>query len=188
MNWLDVSLALAMVISIFTGLHAGFAKTGVGFLASVLGLVLGLQYYRLVAVNLRPYIHRGEVANMLGFLIVFCGITIVGSVASGLLARFFRGAQLTWLDRVLGGAFGVVRGVFIATVAIWVLMAFVPVLPQQAVADSRLAPYVMGAARKMADASPEEVKLTFRRSYRELNKMLPEHIKERLANVPPGQI
>ena len=41
MNWLDVTLVLMMVVSIVAGLYAGFAKAGIGFLASVLGLVLG---------------------------------------------------------------------------------------------------------------------------------------------------
>jgi hypothetical protein len=46
----------------------------------------------------------------------------------------------------------------------------------------------MDVARKVADASPDEVKRTFRQSYRELNRFLPEKIKDRLPNVPPGQI
>jgi hypothetical protein len=46
----------------------------------------------------------------------------------------------------------------------------------------------MDVARRVADASPDEVKRTFRQSYRELNRVLPEKIKDRLPNAPPGQI
>jgi hypothetical protein len=46
----------------------------------------------------------------------------------------------------------------------------------------------MDVARRVADASPDEVKRTFRQSYRELNRVLPEKIKDRLPSAPTGQI
>jgi hypothetical protein len=67
-------------------------------------------------------------------------------------------------------------------------MAFLPVSPKLVLSESRLAPCVMDVARRVADASPDEVKRTFRQSYRELNRVLPEKIKDRLQNVPPSQI
>jgi membrane protein required for colicin V production len=188
MNWLDIVLVLTVAVSIISGLAAGFARTGVGFLASVLGLVFGLQYYRSVGLTLRGYIPRSEIANAIGFLIVFCGITAVGSVAAGILARFFRTIDLVWLDRLLGGAFGVVRGILFATITIWALMAFVPAGPTYVLTQSRLAPCVMDAAGVVAAASPEDVRRNFRESYRQLKKVLPENIRDRLGKVPPAQI
>jgi membrane protein required for colicin V production len=187
-NWLDFALVLMIVISIVTGLYAGFAKAGVSFLAAVLGLGLGLQYYRVVGLSLRGHIPQSAVASWVGFLIVFCGITILGSVLSGLLVRFVRETHLSGVDRLLGGGFGAVRGLLFATVTIWGLMAFTPGPPKPYLSHSRLAPCVMDAARAVAAASPDEVKQSFRRSYRELNKVLPEKIKDRLSTVPPGQI
>jgi len=187
-NWLDIWLAVIMVVSIVSGLRAGFAKTGVGFIASVLGLVLGLRYYHPISLALRSHIEKKGIADVAAFLLVFCGVTLVGAVFSGQLARFVRDADLAWLDRLLGGGFGVVRGLLWATVTIWALMAFLPVPPRLMLSQSRLAPCVMDAARRMADASPAEVKQSFRQSYRELNKVLPENVKDRLSKVPPGQI
>jgi len=187
-NWLDFALAVIMVVSIVSGLRVGFAKTGVGFIASVLGLVLGLQYYHPIGLSLRSHIEKKGTADVVAFLLVFCSVTILGSIFSGQLAKLFREADLSWLDRLLGGAFGAVRGVLVATVAIWALMAFTPVQPKLLLSDSRLAPCVMDAARRLADASPEEVRQSFRQSYRELNKVLPENVKDRLSKVPPSQI
>jgi len=187
-NWLDIWLAVIMVVSIVSGLLAGFAKTGVGFIASVLGLVLGLQYYHPISLSLRSHIEQKGIADVVAFLLVFCSVTILGSIFGRQLAQLFREADLSWLDRLLGGGFGVVRGLLWATVTIWALMAFLPVPPRLLLSQSRLAPCVMDAARRVADASPEEVKQSFRQSYRELNKVLPENIKDRLEKVPPGQI
>jgi membrane protein required for colicin V production len=188
MNWIDFTLAVLLVVSIVTGIRLGFVRTAIGLLSSILALVFGLRYYRAVAVSLRPHISQTLVADLIGFLIIFVGITMVGEVVTGILARFIRSTDLVWADRALGGAFGVVRGFLFGAITIWGLMALMPVPPKLILSESRLAPCVMGAARRVADASPDEVKRTFRQSYRELNRVLPEKIKERLPSGTPGQI
>jgi len=185
-NWIDLTLGIAMIVSIIAGLREGFARAAVSFLASIVGLVFGLHYYHVVGHSL--HIAKPHVADLVGFLVVFCGITIVGGVAAGMLQKFIRQLDLVWVDRALGGAFGAVRGVLYCIVIVFGIMAFFPVQPKLILSQSRLAPYVMDAARRVADASPEEVKRTFRQSYRELNRALPENIKERMSNVQPGQI
>jgi membrane protein required for colicin V production len=187
-NWIDLTLAVLMIVSIVSGLKLGFARTAIGLLSTILALVFGLRYYRAVAVSLRPHISHSTAADLAGFLIIFFGITILGEVVAGMLARFIRQMDLMWLDRALGGAFGVVRGFLFGAITIWCLMVFMPVQPKLVLSESRLAPCVMEAARRVADASPDEVKRTFRQSYRELNRVLPEKIKDRISNAPPGQI
>jgi membrane protein required for colicin V production len=188
MNWLDAGLLLMLLFSILAGLRAGLIQTGIGFAASIAGLVLGLNYYHVLGLRLRDYIPQRGLSSAVGFAIIFCGIALAGAVVSGILLRLVREAHLGGADRLLGGAFGVIRGLFFATIAILALMAFLPATQRPVLAQSRLAPYVMDAARHMADASPDEVKQSFRESYRELNKVLPENIRERLSKVPPGQI
>ena len=187
-NWIDLTLAVLMIFSIVSGLVLGFARTAIGLLSAILALVFGLRYYRAVAVSLRPHIAHTVTADLIGFLIVFVGIIVLGEIVTGMLARFIRSMDLIWLDRALGGAFGVVRGFLFGAIMIWGLMVFMPVQPKVLLSESRLAPCVMDAARKVADASPDEVKRTFRQSYRELNRVLPEKIKDRLPSAPPGQI
>jgi membrane protein required for colicin V production len=187
-NWIDLTLAVLMVVSIISGLRLGFARTAIGLLSSILGLVFGLRYYRAVALSLRAHVEHSHAADLAGFLIIFVGIVMLGEVISGMLARFIRTMDFAWLDRALGGAFGVVRGFLFGAITIWGLMVFMPVQPKVLLSDSRLAPFVMDTARRVADASPDEVKRTFRQSYRELNRVLPEKIKDRMSNAPPGEI
>lgn len=187
-NWIDLTLAVLLIVSVISGIKLGFARTAIGLLSSILALVFGLHYYRAVAFSIRPHVAQAWVADLIGFMIIFIGIIMLGEVLFGILARFIRSTDLVWLDRTLGGAFGVVRGFLFGAILIWGLMAFMPVSPRLVLADSRLAPCVMDVARRVADASPDEVKRTFRQSYRELNRVLPEKIKDRLQNAPPSQI
>jgi membrane protein required for colicin V production len=188
MNWLDVALALVVVLSVVSGLASGFVRAAIGFLALVFGLVFALHYYHPLGLYLRAGIPQRGVSNLVGFLIIFCSITIAGAMAAKFLARFVQAADLSWLDRLLGGAFGAVRGVLLATVGIWCLLAFAPVSPSLMIGDSRLAPRMMSTAEKLAAASPDEVQRTFRQSYRELNRVLPEDVKKRLENLPASRI
>jgi membrane protein required for colicin V production len=187
-NWIDLSLMVLMIVSIVAGAWEGLVKAAIGLLSTILGLVFGLHYYRAVAVSLRPHISRSGIADLAGFLIIFIGIVMAGEIVTGMMARFIRSTDLVWLDRALGGAFGVVRGFLFGAIMIWGLMAFLLVQPKLVLAQSRLAPCVMDAARRVADDSPDEVKRAFRQSYRDLQRVLPEKIKDRLPDGPPGQI
>lgn len=187
-NWIDLTLVILMVVSIITGLRLGFARTAMGLLTSILALVLGLHYYRAAAVRLGLHFSKPAISDLIGFLVIFVGITMLGEVVTGMMAKFIRQMDLMWLDRALGGAFGVVRGVLFGAITIWLLMALMPVSPNLVLAQSRFAPCVMDVARKVADASPDEVKRQFRQSYRDLNRVLPEKIKERLPSATPGQV
>src|ERR1700691_3436816 len=102
MSWVDCALVLIIVISVLSGWFAGFARTGVGFIASILGLVFGLQYYRVVGLALNSHIHPSGVASLVGFLIVYCSIVVLGAIVSRFLARFVRATDLYWLDSLLG--------------------------------------------------------------------------------------
>ncbi|MGA2133942.1 MAG: CvpA family protein [Bryobacteraceae bacterium] len=187
-NWIDISLAIIIVVSVVAGLRSGFVRSAVGFCASILGLILGLHYFRAVAVSLRPHIEKPGLANIIGFALIFLGVTVLGAVVAGMLARFIRSLDLVWLDRLLGAGFGLVQGLLYGAILIWGMMAFLPVPPKAVIGESRLAPCVMDVARRVADASPDEVKRAFRQSYRDLNRILPENIKDKLATAPSGQI
>ena len=77
---------------------------------------------------------------------------MVGAIVGRILAKFFKWVGLSWLDRLLGGAFGVVRGFVIAAAMVTVLLAFAPSPPPPSVVDSRLLPYVINVSDVLAAA------------------------------------
>ncbi|MGD0200030.1 MAG: CvpA family protein [Bryobacteraceae bacterium] len=175
MSWLDVVLGLILLLSVIEGLKKGFAQTFIGFVAVILGIFCGLWFYGIPGGFFARFIGPKHLANLLGFVFVFIVVVVVGAAVAALLEKLMKLARLTWLNRLLGGAFGIVRGVLVGAALVLVLMAFSSKLPPESVAGSRLAPYVMGAARLMADAAPREVRDGFQRSYEKLLKILEEH-------------
>lgn len=167
-NWLDIVLGLILLLSVIDGLKKGLASTGIGLASTVLGLVAGLWFYRALGAFLEPHVNSRMVANILGFFALFAAVIVAGAILAALINKLIKRVHLSWLNRLLGGAFGVVRGVLVAAVIVLVLMAFSPKLPPQTVAKSQLAPYVMGTARVIASAAPYEIRQGFKYSVEKL--------------------
>jgi membrane protein required for colicin V production len=167
-NWLDIILGLILLFAIIGGLRKGLARTGIGFAAVIVGLLCGFWLYDSAGRFLGGFIHSRTLANLLGFLAVFLLVLLLGGVVTALVERVLKVVHLSWLNRLAGAIFGAVRGILTCAVLVLILMVFTSKPPPRAVAQSRIAPYVMGAARVMAHAAPREVRDAFDRSYDKL--------------------
>jgi membrane protein required for colicin V production len=161
-NWIDGLLILVVGVSLVSGFAAGFARVGVGFIATIFGIFLGFWCYGIVGAYVLDYVSSRAIANLIGFFAIFIGVAIVGAVVGRILARFFKWVGLSWFDRLLGGAFGAVRGVVVAVALVTVLLAFSPSPPPRSVTDSKLVPYVSDVSNVLALLTPHEIKDAFR--------------------------
>ena len=104
MSWIDFIFAIIIIASIASGFSKGFVRIGIGFVASIAGIVLASWFYGTAAGWLAPYVTSPGVANFLGFLMVFAIVLSIGALVSGVLVRMFKLVGLSWLDRLLGDA------------------------------------------------------------------------------------
>jgi membrane protein required for colicin V production len=109
-----------------------------------------------------------------------------------LLSRFMRNVGLSWMDRLLGAGFGVLRGLLFATALVMILMAFTPGpvtgAPPRSVVSSRFAPYVLEAARVVVAMAPHEVKTGFRDSYDRVKEMWQNAIRKGVRDLPAQEL
>ncbi len=166
MNWLDIVLLAIVAASVFTSLRKGFSREIIGLIAVVLALLLGIWFYGIPAGFLAPYLSSRALANFAGFFIVFCFILALGAVVGAVVGRFLRVTGLSFFDHLLGAGFGLVRGTLIALALVTGLMAFsASNRAPEAIVESRVAPYVTGAADVVAAMAPYELKEGFRKTY-----------------------
>lgn len=170
MNWFDVGLALLVVISVVSGVREGFSRSGCGFVAVVLAFM--------AAAWISP-------SSVQGFVIVFVLAICAFGVASFAIGRWFRVTGEGWLDRLLGAAFGLTNALLFAVFVVLAVMAFAPKAPRHYIARSHYAPYVLEAARTVADAVPDEMRYRVEQSYEELVHVLPPEIRKAM---PPARI
>jgi membrane protein required for colicin V production len=167
-NWLDILLLLVIGVSVILGFMRGFARVGIGFLATVAGLLLAFGFYRTAGDWVSGWVDSGNIANLLGFALIFLGVVVAGSLTGWLFSKLLRKVGLGWLDRLAGAGLGGIRGVFLGVVLLLAMVAFAPSSPPGAVRDSQLAPYVVEASNVMIKAAPRELKDTFARGYEKL--------------------
>ncbi len=179
MNWLDIVLLLIVGLSVAAGCAKGFARVGVGFAAAILGLLAAIWFYGVAGAFLIPWVSSPKVANFIGFWLVLGGCMVAGGLLGRLLAAAFRWMGLTWLDRSLGAAFGLVRGLIPAIALVLAMVAFAPKPPPKAVVESRFAPYLIDAANFCADVAPRELKDGFREGFEKIQEAWSEAFGKR---------
>lgn len=172
MNWLDIILFLILLLSTISAARKGFTREVIGIAAALVGLVAGIWCYGLAGGFLLPYVSSPQVANFIGFFIVFTSCVILGMLISAIMRRLVKSVGLSWFDRLSGAGFGLVRGTLMSVAVITALVAFAPAVAADsapaAVAQSRIAPYVVRAASYLVAIAPRELKDGFQTHYSQL--------------------
>ena len=174
MTLLDFILLAAIAGAAIKGLSGGFARVGVGFIASIVGIFCAFWSYGITSAWIMPYVNSRPVANLLGFLVILIAFSIAGTLIGHVLARIFRWAGLSWLDRLGGAAFGLVQGLVIAVALVTVVIACAPTPPPDMLARSRVVPYLLGPSDAMAAMIPRELRDSFRDTTGRVRDMWPK--------------
>ena len=170
MNWFDVILVVLIAASALAGLRTGFARVVIGLAATIAGLLAGFWCYRIVGAKIAPYVSTIAIADILGFIIIFFGVMIAGALLATLLSRLFRWVGLSWIDHLLGGVAGFVRGVLIVAALAAILVAFVPSPTPPFLTQSRVLPYATEVAAALAQMAPKDLKESFLQQWENLKQ------------------
>ncbi len=152
MNWYDWFLLILAVIFVIEGVTKGLTRVVIGLGATLLGLFLAAWFYPTAAELVLPYVSHPSLAKFLGFLLVFVLVQLLGALVAWALTKLWKVTLLTWLDRLLGGCFGLFKAALIGVVLTMVLMAFPRVPVPLSIGNSRLAPYLIEASHVLTAA------------------------------------
>ena len=114
MNWLDIVLVIVLAASVATSFRKGLTREAIGLAAVILGILLGIWFYGTAGAFLSRFVSSRAAANLAGFLAVFCGVLLLGSLVRWVVGKFLRVTGLSFFDHLLGAAFGAARGVLLA--------------------------------------------------------------------------
>jgi membrane protein required for colicin V production len=178
-NWLDFAFLLFLVIFAVQGFAQGFSRLIVGLVATLAGLLIASWCYDLPASLLSPYVSSKAVANVVGFMLVFVLIQILGGLAGLVISRVFKWTGLGWLDRLLGFAFGALKAVLVGIVLVLILTAF-PIKPvPDSVAHSQVAPYLIDAAHALTYLAPRDLRQSFSETYDRIHDLWRKELPRR---------
>jgi len=165
-TFLDYFVACIILVSTVVAVAKGFVREIVSLVALIGGFILAAIYYPALAGKLLEFSRTETIANFVAFLSIFFGCLLIGAVISLILNRFLRAASLQWIDRVLGGVFGLLRGWAIASVLVLGLIAFP--IRENPMTRSVLAPYLLAGARTAVLLVPKDLKDKFNEQYRKV--------------------
>jgi len=120
MNILDIIFLVPLLFA----LYRGFKKGLIHMVASLLALVLGI----LGAIKLRPVFASlmdslfnvaPEHMNVIAFAVAFVVIVLVVHIAAFLVDKLIKAVALSFVNRVLGMAFGLLVTAFVISMILW---------------------------------------------------------------------
>jgi membrane protein required for colicin V production len=141
MNILDLILIIILFLSILFGVLKGFIRELFSLAFFIIGVVLSFLFYYEAGQLFIPFLKNREVSNFAGFITIFVVVLILGALVTYFIKKLFTLGPLKSIDMILGGVFGLLRGILIASIIVFALVVF-PV-NDDLVTKSRLSPYVL---------------------------------------------
>lgn len=167
-NWLDWLLAAIVFFSVLSGASEGLVRGLIGLASLVIGLAVAAAGYHGLGNSLGAWIHSPDVAYGVAFLALFILVILVGALISAIAAKLVKEAGIRWLDRLLGLAFGLARGVIACAIVIMVMLAFT--LAPNALKTSQLRPVAMGSVRSMVALMPSDLRQHFQAGLEDIQR------------------
>ena len=168
LSLLDLLIIAVLVSSIAISWFKGFAREILGLITVLAGVLLAAWFYRWVGALFKDVVRTENIALFLGFSLIFVVTLLAGFFITWLVTRFVKFAKLQWADRLLGAAFGLIRGWMICAAILLALTAFD--IQTERLKNSALAPYFLPGSRVIAMMTPYEIKAKFLVGYRALER------------------
>lgn len=169
---LDWIIVLIILFSVVQAISSGFAREFFAFAGVIAGFLIAAWEYPVVEHFYARFVNTPWPAQIAAFFTVFAVVVILAGIIGGLSSRVVRGVGLRWFDRLLGAAFGLLRGLVVSVI---VVMALAALAPQWGLPQSRIAPSMEAAGRSLVWVAPPEFRQRFQDGWK-LLRTVPEHI------------
>jgi len=165
-TFMDFLFTGIILVSIAFAVTKGLVREITSLVALIGGFIFAVIYYPVVAHWFADFTKNESVASLLGFMIIFLSCLLAGAIVSFIINRFLKAASIKWVDRLLGGVFGLLRGWAICSIMVVALVAF-PVR-DRVMAHSVLGPYLLAGARTAVLMVPQSLEDQFNEQYKKV--------------------
>jgi membrane protein required for colicin V production len=182
---IDWGIAAVVALSAITAARNGFFLEAFSLAGVILGLLIASWNFQKPMPWLLHFIPTPGIAEAVSFVAIALLVMIAASLVGRLLRWSADSIGLGWLDRLIGAAFGFLKGCVLVTLGVIALAAF---LPHNGWLDhSELAPYFLSAAHTTATVTPAELGGRIRDGVKIIREAQPDWLKPQaeLRSTPP---
>ncbi len=124
-NWLDIIIGLILVAALIKGVSAGLIRSIFNFAGIIAGLVLAINYYAPGSSLILIYITLPQlIADALSFILIFSFTAAIIHAVGYFVAAITRVSLFRFLDKIGGGAAGIIIGLALIGVLLILMTAF----------------------------------------------------------------
>ena len=165
-NWLDVVLAVVLLIALVRSVWTGFTRAVAGVGGVLAGFFVAIRGYPSLAFRLSPMIADELIRNIVAFLLLFLAVYLIFVIAGILLHGFLKALKLGWFDRLMGGILGALKGMLIAGIIMFLLTVVLPA-NSPTIQKSYLYPRLRYVIQGLTVLVPDQVKGRFMWKWRQ---------------------
>lgn len=153
----DILILITAILSVALGVWRGLVKEVLSLVVWVVAFWASLTFGRPLAGLMSGLIDSPSVRGALGFTLLFIAVIVAGALITKLVHKAVAGSGLELVNRLTGGAFGLLRG-FAIVVVLLTVVSYFPVRDAAWLKASSLvpqfAPYVAWVRGHLGSASP----------------------------------
>jgi membrane protein required for colicin V production len=138
----DWGIVVVLSLSMLLSLWRGFVREAVSLAGWVVAFVIANLYANELASVLAQWIQNITGRYVAAYGLLFAGTLVLAGILAKVSAQVVKVTGLSLLDRLLGTAFGLARGIIIVLVAVYFLRHLVPPQELQWLDQSQLMPHL----------------------------------------------
>ena len=155
MTWIDVAIIVIFLFFIVTAFSAGLVREVISTGATIAGMVLAGLFYQDIANSLLGSIDNETTATVVGFLIIFIGVTVAGQLLAMVVHPAITVLQLGMMDQFLGAGFGAVKAFVIIQVLLVLFVTYPRYDLDTRIKDSQFANVMLKTSQPIVKVLPQ---------------------------------
>ena len=142
MQWIDWAILIIIGLSAGISLLRGFVREALSLAGWILAFFVAKGFYQEFSSLLESSIETPSLRYAVSWAVLFVLTLTISGLVNYILSQLIEKAGLSGMDRIMGMAFGALRGVLLVSVAVLLLREFTPVERDNWWVKSELIPHV----------------------------------------------
>jgi len=142
MQWIDWAILVVIGLSAAISLLRGFVREALSLAGWILAFFVAKGFYQELSSLLDSHIETPSLRYAVAWAALFVLTLTISGLINYILSQLIEKAGLSGMDRIMGMAFGALRGVLLVSVAVLLLREFTPVEQDKWWRNSQLIPHV----------------------------------------------